>query len=371
MQAFHQRAVEQLGHDLARCHKPSDQGQVQADRLQVAQRQVAVAFMPGLVALEGLAEQLAGSDGQHQGACTRNEERGNTECIQAKAFPFLQAPGSRVGIGHGCRNRQQAGFVLEAGQVQVLVVAERLGCDGHACGAQVRLPSALPRAVKGRVARGVEVLLQQVEKVRALVLPDVGRESLAGIGLQQQGRQRVVYRVQVAALTQGRVMAGQVKRQPRAAGIDQHDLVQRRAEQRQLPAPDGATLQQLFDLIARAAVEQVAQIGKVGCQAQAAFLYPDGQGSSGGLGKVVFQVCLVSLTQVQVTAQYGESGRLEWQPLYLVVFRLQWKVRQGGLHAQGSGALYQDRCHLNVFVQGNGAFSSEHLVAGEVLQGGL
>ncbi|MNH02805.1 hypothetical protein D3C79_620510 [compost metagenome] len=213
--------------------------------------------------------------------------------------------------------------------MQVLVVAERLGRDGHACGAQVRLRCALPRAVVGRVACGVEVLLQQVEKVRALVLPDVRREGLAGIGLQQQGRQRVVYRVQVAALTQGRVMAGQVQRQPRTAGIDQHDLVQGRAEQRQLPAPHGTTQQQLFDLIARAAVKQVPQKGKVGRQAQAVFLHPDGQGSGGGLGKVLFQVGLVSLTQVQVTALCGESGRLKWQPFHLIVLRLQWKVRDG------------------------------------------
>ncbi|MBF8669115.1 hypothetical protein IR012_06715 [Pseudomonas putida] len=49
-----------------------------------------------------------------------------------------------------------------------------------------------------------------------------------------------------------------------------------------------AGLQQLFDLIARAAVKQVPQKGKVGRQAQAVFLYPDGQGSGsrGDLGSL-------------------------------------------------------------------------------------
>ncbi|MNE17961.1 hypothetical protein D3C80_1109630 [compost metagenome] len=126
--------------------------------------------------------------------------------------------------------------MLEAGQVQVLVMAERLCRDGLARRAQVRVRCALPRAVVARIAGGVEVLLQQVEKMCALVLRDVGSKCLAGSGLQQQGCQCIVHGFKVIALTQGRVMAWQVQRQPCAAGIDQHDFVQDGAEQRQLPA---------------------------------------------------------------------------------------------------------------------------------------
>ncbi|MNJ35758.1 hypothetical protein D3C77_305140 [compost metagenome] len=56
VEAFHQRAVEQLGHDLASHMQPADQRQVQPDHFQVIEGQVAITDAPCLVALIDLVE---------------------------------------------------------------------------------------------------------------------------------------------------------------------------------------------------------------------------------------------------------------------------------------------------------------------------
>ena len=86
---------------------------------------------------------------------------------------------------------------------------------------------------------------------------------------------------------------------------------------------------------------------------------------------MVCQMGLVGATQVQFSTQCGEGFGTKRQTIYLVVFRLQWKLRSRHLHAKGSVPLNLNCRDMDVVLQRNRALGGKYFVIGKVLQGRL
>ncbi|MNH02260.1 hypothetical protein D3C79_614930 [compost metagenome] len=139
--------------------QPGDDGDVEADRLEVRPGFVQIASLPGMGPFDHLADQLRRSHCSHHGTERRDKERGGIEQVETDRLPVSEtgAPGLVVDVS--TRHRQGTGVILDLLHMAILQIAKQLLVDERLAhmqvGARVRPPPVQAIAIIDQVIQGI------------------------------------------------------------------------------------------------------------------------------------------------------------------------------------------------------------------------